>query len=223
MVYRFRVVFEDYEEVYRDIDIKSSQTFYDFHTILLSSINFEDNCEASFFTSDDMWRKGDEIALNPPKEETDNKSRKKVAPPKYTMKKCKLAALIDDPHQKFIYVSDPNTTAWTFMIELKTIVPDNEKVKYPTCSKTVGIAPKKVKAPIVLPDVLDDEFEEVDELDEKHETEAYKHSTEELGIDEDLDEVGIAEEESEGEEDVLEEDADMGEFEGGEESLLDEE
>jgi len=221
MVYRFRVVFEDYDEVYRDIDIKSAQTFYDFHSIILSSIGFEDNCEASFFISDDMWRKGDEIALNPPAEETGKKPGKKVAPPKYTMKKCKLAALIDDPHQKFIYVHDP-ATSWTFMIELKTIVPDNAKEKYPICSKSVGTAPKKVKAPIVLPDVLEDDFEELDELDEKQETEAYKHSSDEMGVDEDLDEVGIVEE-AEEEEDVLEEDADMGDFEGGEESLLDEE
>lgn len=220
-VYRFRVTFEDNEEVYRDIDIRSSQTFYDFHTTILSSIGFEDNSDSSFFISDDMWRRSDEVALNPPTE-ADNKRNKKmkVAPPKYIMKKCKMAALIDDPHQKFIYVHDPNNT-WTFMVELMKIVPDDVKVNYPICSKSIGIAPQKNKTPIIPPDILDDL--ELDELDEHHETEAYTNASEGIDIDE-LDEGTIDEVESEAEEDVLEE-SDENEFEGlgdGEESLLDE-
>jgi hypothetical protein len=220
-IYRFRITFEDNDEVYRDIDIRSSQTFYDFHTTILSSIGFEDNSEASFFISDDMWRRGDEVALNPPPTEEKNRPNKKnkIEPPKYTMKKCKMAALIDDPHQKFIYVHDPNNI-WTFMIELMKIVPDDVKINYPICSKVVGIAPKKLKTPIIPPDILEDL--ELDELEDHHETEAYAHATEELGV-EDLDEVGITEE-NEAEEDVLEdsdEDLDSS-FDDGEESLLDE-
>ncbi len=75
-VYRFRVSFEDNEEIYREIEIKSLQNFEDFHTIILSSIGFDNKHQASFFISDDYWRKGDEITLKPVDDE-DNKKRKR--------------------------------------------------------------------------------------------------------------------------------------------------
>ena len=67
-----------------------------------------------------------------------------------------MASLIDDPHQKFVYVYDPKNH-WTFMVELLKIVPDDTKASYPKCVKTVGIAPKNSKTPIVAPVVLEDE------------------------------------------------------------------
>jgi hypothetical protein len=219
-VYRFRVTFEDNDEVYREIDIKSAQTFYDFHSTILSSIGFEDNCDASFFISDDMWRKGEEIALHLPADDSHKKSSRKTAMPKFQMSKCKMAALIDDPHQKFIYVHDP-ASPWVFMIELIKIVPDDVKVNYPKCSKTIGVAPKKVKAPIIAPDVLDD-LEEDDEPDTHVDDEAYVHASEEVDLTE-LDEEGEEVIEKEGEdgmdEEIEEEDNEFGGFGDGVESF----
>jgi len=212
MIYRFRVTFEDYDEVYREIDIKSSQSFEDFHSVILSSVGFEDNCGASFFISDDMWRKGDEIALTPPIENTDKRSRQKVAAPKYIMSKCKMAALIDDPHQKFIYIQDP-ASPWVFMVELIKIVPDDAKVKYPKCSKSVGTAPKKGKVPLVAPDILDD-LEEIDEKDDHIDDEAYVHAPEEIDLTE-LNEEGEPVAEIEKEEEGLDEEIEEEENEFG--------
>jgi hypothetical protein len=182
MIYRFRVTFEDNDEVYREIDIKSSQSFQDFHSVILSSIGFEDNCNASFFISDDMWRKGEEITLTPPADSVDKRPNRKVALPKYIMANCKMAALIDDPHQKFIYIQDP-ASPWVFMVELIKIVPDDAKAKYPKCSKSVGVAPKKGKAPIVAPDLLDD-LDDGDEGEESIDDEAYIHASEDVDLTE---------------------------------------
>jgi hypothetical protein len=218
-VYRFRVTFEDNDEVYRDIDIKSTQTFLDFHKAILASIEFEDNCYSSFFISDDMWRRGDEVALVMPNEEDLKKRGRKAEVPKYLMEKCKMALLIDDPHQKFIYIHDPEKL-WTFTVELIKILPDDAKIAYPKCSKSFGVAPKKVKVILPLSDELLDE--ELDEVDNLHDDEAYAHASEDIELD-DLDEEENKEEAAE-EDDVLEDEDDdfkpsYGDGEEGEDSF----
>ena len=44
-VYRFKVAFEDHEEIYREIEIKSTQNFEDFHSIILKSVDFDDSVD----------------------------------------------------------------------------------------------------------------------------------------------------------------------------------
>ncbi|MBA3707021.1 MAG: hypothetical protein H0W84_14290 [Bacteroidetes bacterium] len=210
MIYRFRVTFEDNEEIYREIEIKSTQHFEDFHHAIVQSISFDNIHNASFFISDDYWRKGDEITLRPATEIDNNERKKQNLLPKGQMHKSKLASLIDDPHQKFVYIYDPKT-AWTFQIELLKIVPDDAKAVYPKCAKSVGEAPKQYKTINGLPPVIEDE--EFDEAEPHSDDEAYTnaHSDDETALLE-----GEEGEEAEGEElsDAEEEDFDAPEFEG---------
>ena len=206
-VYRFRVTFEDHEEVYREIEIKSTQTFEDFHFSIIKSIDFTGDYDASFFISDDYWRKGEEIVFrNLP--EPNSKGRKEEVISKRLMSKCKIASLIDDPHQKFVYVYDPHSH-WTFMVELLKIVPDDVKANYPKCAKLIGIAPKNIKAPITPAVIEDDE----DFDDEPHtDDDAYQNAHCEDGIAELEGEEG--EEESDDNEELAEEsNEDVGDFE----------
>ena len=62
-IYRFRVTYEDHEDVYRDIEIKSIQTFEDLHHAIQEAIGFDKSKPASFYMSDDYWRKDQEITL----------------------------------------------------------------------------------------------------------------------------------------------------------------
>jgi hypothetical protein len=208
-VYRFRVTFEDNEEIFREIEIKSTQNFEDFHNVIVQSIGFDNLHNASFFISDDMWRKGTEIILQPPSEKEAEMLKRKNLPAKKQMNKCKMASLIDDPHQKFVYIYDPKIH-WTFLVELLKIVADDDKVKYPKCTKSTGEAPKQYKnnTPAAVVDE-DDEFDE----DEPHtDDDAYvnAHSEDETALLEG--EEGEEEVESE---DVAEEE-DASEFEAGE-------
>lgn len=152
-VYRFRVTFEDHEEVFREIEIKSLQNFEDFHNSIINAIDFPNGENASFFISDDYWRKGEEICL----QENTNKDVKQRI-----MKKCKIVSLIDDPHQKFLYIFG-NQGNWPFMVELLKIVPDDPKATYPRCAKSEGIAPKNIPLPIIPVDLLDEEEDFEDE------------------------------------------------------------
>lgn len=176
-VYRFKVTFEDDEDIYREIEIKSAQSFEDFHNSILQSVGLDGNHNASFFISDDYWRKGEEIVLH--KVAHTDKHGRKVEDTKRLMSKCKMASLIDDPHQKFVYIYDKNNH-WAFMVELLKIVPDDDKATYPKCVKTVGVSPKATRMPATIPAVLDD-----DDLDDDEHTvddEAYVNAHDEDGI-----------------------------------------
>lgn len=168
-VYRFRVTFEDNEEVYREIEIKSTQHFEDFHNIIVQSIGFDNLHDAAFFISDDLWRKGDEIGLRPMDEDEIERRKRRDLPLKKQMNKCKMASLIDDPHQKFVYVYDPKI-AWTFLIELVKILLDDPKGTFPKVTKSSGESPKQHKDAIVIPPIDEDEF---DEDEPHHDDDAY--------------------------------------------------
>ena len=56
-IYRFKVAFEDNEDVYREIEIKSAQNFEDFHNVILQSIDFDNIHDSSFYISDDHWHR----------------------------------------------------------------------------------------------------------------------------------------------------------------------
>jgi hypothetical protein len=208
MIYRFKVTFEDNEEVYREIEIKSTQHFEDFHNAIMQSISFDNQHNASFFISDDYWRKGEEIILHAEKE---NDTKRRDAPVKRLMNKCKMASLIDDPHQKFVYIYDPKT-AWTFLIELLKIVPDDAKASYPKCAKTIGESPRQHKPVTGIPPVVDDEDFDEDEPHSDDEAYINAHSDDETALLEGEEGEEEAEEHSEGDGDA--DDFDPSEFEG---------
>ena len=65
-IYKFKVVWEENEEVERYILIKSNQTFEEFFNILVEAFELPNkNVTSSFFTSDDYWDKHTEITLRP--------------------------------------------------------------------------------------------------------------------------------------------------------------
>lgn len=150
-VYRFKVIIEDNDDVYRDIDIKSVQTFEELHDTIQEAFKFDKKHAASFFVSDDYWRKGLEITLR--KEDlplTPEEIRLKVEPKKL-MSETKIAKLIETPHQRFVYVFDENVQ-WNFLLEMMKIITEDAKGKYPIISKSIGTAPKQYKQLNIIKD-----------------------------------------------------------------------
>ena len=177
-VYKFKISFEDYEDIYRVIEIKSTQTFFDFHKAILESVGFDSKQLASFYMSNDSWKKGQEITLEDMTDNPDN--------PIPVMAKSKLNQYIIDPHQKIFYVYD-FIECWTFLIELVSIsITENPKVTYPACIKTVGLAPKQYDKVQKFGLVDDNEFDEI--------TKNYLNHSEELPgeiSDDEADEFGL--------------------------------
>lgn len=129
-LYKFKVYFDDNDEVYRIIELKSNQKFIDFHEVILKSVGFDNKHEASFYMSEDTWRKGEEIT-------------NRTGTEKAEMKDAKLNAFINDPHQKILYVYDFDAQ-WTFCCELVgIIIKEDVGTDYPNIAKSVGKPPKQ--------------------------------------------------------------------------------
>lgn len=60
---KLRVIIDTEQDVFRDIEIKSSETFFQLHQAILNAFQFSDGEMASFYVSDENWEKGLEIPL----------------------------------------------------------------------------------------------------------------------------------------------------------------
>lgn len=138
MVYRFKVWFENNDEVIRWIDIKPSQTFLDFHNAIQDAIGFDKKELASFYISDSKWKRLFEIMLEDMTDGDDNED----ALPVVTMNQAKLRDYINDPHQRFIYISD-YLANWTLLIELLSIEESSKELIYPKLFRSEGKAPRQ--------------------------------------------------------------------------------
>ncbi len=136
-IYRFKISFEDFDEVTREIDIKTNQTFEDLHRAIHRSTGYDADKSSSFYVSTDNWIKGDEIAILP----NDRKISNNVA----LMENSKLSNFIEDPHQKFYYIYNFERP-FDFHVELVKIILENDpKLNYPHITKSTGEAPKIIE------------------------------------------------------------------------------
>ncbi|WP_164108946.1 MULTISPECIES: plasmid pRiA4b ORF-3 family protein [Sphingobacterium] len=168
-IYRFRVTFEDYEDVYRDIDMPSKSTFMELHEEIHKSTGYQIDTSSSFYVSNDQWKKGTEIALKP--------VQRKVEAGVLLMENIRLSKFIDDPHQKFYYIYNFDRP-YDFHVELIKILKEEEGKEYPAIFKSVGQAPKMIASanfPVSTETEDDDDY--VEEIE----------SAEEYGVDEDDD------------------------------------
>lgn len=215
-IYKFRVTFENFEDVYRDIEIQSEMSLSDLHYAILSSISFDSIHKGFFFESDHSWRKGSEL-LNVSPEGAKGPSQKEL-----------LSDIIYDPRQRFLYIYD-EAEKWGFTIELIKILPDDGTLTTSRCVNKVGTAPKQYKeAPLKFkssdePDgrknrkkketpkeiILDDEDEEDepvaaivdDEEEEEDDSDAYDTEEEEFDVDDDEKDAFKADDDDEDEDD----------------------
>jgi Plasmid pRiA4b ORF-3-like protein len=134
-ILRFRIYFEEDESVYRDVSIRHTQSFLDFHEAILRAYEFDNKHKATFYRSNDHWQRGREISL----EQYDKEYK---APP-LLMKDTTIGSEIKNPNQKFIYQYDFNKN-WTFLVELINVSKEeNPKLSYPSTMRTEGIAPSQ--------------------------------------------------------------------------------
>ena len=151
LVYRFRLISEDHDNLIRDFEILPGQTFLDFHAVILESTELTFCKKASFFITDKKYKKDREISLKSEKrqirkydEDLDEMVSLTIVPP--LMKKSKLKDYIEDPHQKIIYEFQGNEF-YSFHIELFKIVQTDGSWSYPRCVKKTGELPKKPELP----------------------------------------------------------------------------
>jgi len=162
LVYKFKITLEDHDEFYREIEVGSEQSFEVFHNAIVEGLGLDKSQLASFYFCDHCWRRGKEIALMDMNDEMQEEDRIMI------MSDHTLADLIDDPHQRFMYVYD-YIRYHTFLIELLKIIKADPKAAYPRFVKSAGELPREFTAQ-PLPDLggeFDDEGTETDFLAEE--------------------------------------------------------
>jgi hypothetical protein len=134
-ILKFRAYFEEDDSVYRDVAIRHTQTFFEFHEIILKAFEFDSKHAATFYRSNDNWQRGREISL-----EIYTKNYK-AAP--LLMKEVTIGTEIRDPNQKFIYEYD-FVKHWTFHVALISVSKEeSSKLTYPALIRSEGIAPSQ--------------------------------------------------------------------------------
>ncbi|HZJ36311.1 MAG TPA: hypothetical protein VFD29_06775 [Gillisia sp.] len=131
MVYRFRVILDTKEDVFRDIELLEESTLEDFHNSIVNAFGFDGNEMASFYLSDEDWNQGEEI-LQYDLSEGEESVR--------LMNETKLDSIVSESQTKLIYVYD-FLSMWTFLIELAEIAEIEEGRNYPNLMFVHGQIP----------------------------------------------------------------------------------
>src|SRR5699024_525283 len=120
MVYKFRIVLDTLDDVFRDIEIKADDTLEDLHNAIIQAFDFEGHEMASFYLSDDDWTQGKEIVLFDMSEGKE---------PVRIMNETSLDSVFDKNNTKMIYVYD-FLDMCTFYVELADIVESESGLNY---------------------------------------------------------------------------------------------
>ncbi|MBF0695235.1 MAG: hypothetical protein IR153_09280 [Flavobacterium sp.] len=131
MVYKFRVILDAEDDVFRDIAILEEDSLEDFHNSIVNAFGFDGNDIASFYTCDDQWNQDEEISLF---DTGDIPGEQKI------MSDYQLSELLNEDQTKIIYVYD-FLNMWTFLIELAAIEETEVGADYPTVLFSHGQMP----------------------------------------------------------------------------------
>ena len=134
MIFRFLLLSDEVDNFKREIQIDSEATFLDLHNAILKSVGFTDDQMCSFFICDDDWSKKTEITLVDMGTSSDEDN--------YIMEDTRLEELLEDEHQKLLFVFDYMTER-AFFMELREIIPVKD-LKDALCTKSEGNPPAQV-------------------------------------------------------------------------------
>jgi hypothetical protein len=131
MIYRFRIIFDSEEDVFRDIEIEASATFEDLHNVILQSFGLEGQEMASFYLSDEQWGQGEEIALF---------DMGDIPGQTLLMQDYALESFLNREQTRMIYIYD-FLHMWTFLVELADIASPVDGQSYPNLMFSHGQLP----------------------------------------------------------------------------------
>jgi hypothetical protein len=135
MIYRFRVIYDNDtdQDVFRDLEIRETDTMEDLHNAIAQSFGFDGLEMASFYISDDHWNQGEEISMFDVGE-GDESVR--------LMNETIINDVVYEMQTKLIYVYD-FLNMWTFLVELAEIVEETPGADYPNLMFVHGQLPEE--------------------------------------------------------------------------------
>ncbi len=132
MIYRFRIILDNTteEDIFRDLEIRETDTLEDLHNTITQSFGFDGTEMASFYISNDAWDQGEEISLF---DLSDDSSAR-------LMNETTINDVVHEAQTKLIYIYD-FLSMWTFYVELAEIVDEAEGSDYPNLMFVQGQVP----------------------------------------------------------------------------------
>ena len=154
MIYRFRVILDNDvdNDVFRDLEIRETDTLEDLHNIITQSFGFDGTEMASFYLSDNQWNQGEEISLFDLSE--DGSAR--------LMEETSINDVVHEMQTRLIYVYD-FLSMWTFFVELAEIVEETTDIDYPNLMFVHGQIPDTAPEKVFE---SDDDFDDFDEFED---------------------------------------------------------
>lgn len=131
MIYRFRIILDTQEDVFRDIEIDAENTLEDLHNAITQAFGFGGQEMASFYVSNEEWEQGEEIALF---DMSDGSESLRV------MNETSIDDVTNKENTRLIYVYD-FLNLWTFLVELADIAEPEEGQTYPNLMFAHGDIP----------------------------------------------------------------------------------
>ncbi len=157
MVYKFRVILDTEDDIFRDIAILEDDTLEDLHNAIFNAFGFDGTEIGSFYTCDNKWNQEDEISLF---DTGDVPGEQKI------MADYQLADILDKQNTKIIYVYD-FINMWTFLVELASIEDIKASTTYPKTLFAQGEMPAEAMEKHFIADEEHENYNEFDDdLDE---------------------------------------------------------
>lgn len=159
MIYRFRVILDTEEDVFRDIEIEHDATLEQFHNVINQSFGFDGMEMASFYISDEQWEQGEEIS------QFDMGDGNQ---PVRLMDETTLLEVVDEKAPRLIYIYD-FLSMWTFLVELAEIADYESGREYPNIMFVHGQIPDEAPDKEFKADddsIDDDDFMDLDNYDD---------------------------------------------------------
>ena len=63
MIYRFRIILDAKDDIFRDVELESNSTFEDLHNTIIQSFGMSGHEMATFYVTDEEWNQGEAITL----------------------------------------------------------------------------------------------------------------------------------------------------------------
>lgn len=157
MIYRFRVILDNDtdQDVFRDLEIRETDTLEDLHNAIAQSFGFDGLEMASFYISDDHWNQGEEISMIDIGEGDENIR---------LMKETSINDVVYEMQPKLIYVYD-FLSMWTFFVELAEIVDETLGTIYPNLMFVHGQIPDEAPEKSFEAEDIEEYNEFEDDLD----------------------------------------------------------
>ncbi len=128
MIYRFRVILDSNDDIFRDIEIQYDASFEDLHNSIQQAFGFDGTQMASFYDSNDDWEQGDELPLFAMGDDQPG------------MADLAIHQKLENKNERMLYVYD-FLSMWTFFVEVMDMYEPESGVDYPNLALSVGNTP----------------------------------------------------------------------------------